>query len=134
MTDKISSLEIEKVISNSSKEKEKSKLDTIKTYGGIGIWIIGIVFGAGALYTKVSTMEVSTAEQDSAIESIEDNQLKSRMSIERMEASGKEFNEKIFNELTKINGRISDIDERSLRNEIKIENLEEDVREIKGGK
>lgn len=108
--------------------------DNIKSFSTILIWVIGIIFGAGMVYNKVIKVDEATKSQEGYIYQIRDSQARMTEAIERMEKQSKEFNQRIFDEIAKVNEKISGAEERIIRHDILIEGIVKDLDKIKSEK
>lgn len=109
---------------NIQEQKPVDKLDVIKTFSAPVIWVVGLIFAGGMVYTKVTSMEQSDKQQSSNISQLKDAQIRTAEAVERMEKNQKDSNEKIFIMLNKTMEKQSALEKQVLTNEIKIQNLE----------
>ena len=105
--------------------------DGLKSFGSIAIWVVGIVFAAGSIYNRVNEMDETTKNQDKSISVMKDNQVRMLESFDRMEKYTKESSEKMMKELSKVNEKMSAMEERIIKNEMKIERVERDIEDLK---
>lgn len=116
-----------------SKSEKKTLSDFTESLVSSMIWIIGVIFIAGMIYTKVIDNEESVKESENKLQSMTQSQIRVEESIKRIEISNISFNREMLASLNEIKDDLKETSERSIRNELKIESLENQVKAL-GGK
>ena len=107
-----------------NKEPQVSFFDKYKSMATVFIWVVGLIFGAGAIYNKIGAIEKDYTKQDKLTLELKTAQVRTADAVERMEKSQDRFTDSIMRFIDKMNDRQILMESRISINEVKINSLE----------